>query len=80
MIIKYINGCTSDSLTIDGKESIDMSVSDVKTAIKRALDCEDDINILREILTNITELCGIWEDSDYCEQCEDSIDTFVLEI
>lgn len=80
MIIKYVSGCTADSLTIDGKESVDMDISDVRTAIKRALDYEDDISQLQEILMNLTEHCGVWENSEYCEQCGDSIDTFSLEI
>ena len=79
MKINYVTGCTCDSLTIDGKESIDLSPKVIKDAIVRALEKIDDISTLQEILMIIAET-GEYEDLGHCEQCSDWITSFTLEV
>lgn len=79
MKINYVTGCTCDSLTIDGKESIDLSPKVIKDAIVRALEKIDDISTLQEILVTIAET-GEYEDLGHCEQCGDFIYSYTLEV
>ena len=79
MKINYTSGCTCDSLTIDGKESIDLSPKVIKDAIVRALEKIDDISTLQDILTTVAET-GEYEDLGHCEQCGDWITSYTLEI
>ena len=79
MKINYVTGCTCDSLTIDGKESIDLSSKVIKDAIVRALEKIDDISTLQEILVTIAET-GEYEDLGHCEQCGDFIYSYTLEV
>ena len=79
MKINYVTGCTCDSLTIDGKESIDLSPKVIKNAIVRALKKIDDISPLQKILVTIAET-GEYEDLGHCEQCGDFICSYTLEV
>lgn len=79
MKINYVTGCTCDSLTIDGKESIDLSPKVIKDAIIKALDKINSISDLQEILMIIAET-GEYEDLGHCEQCGDWITSFTLEV
>lgn len=79
MKINYVTGCTCDSLTINGKESIDLSPKVIKDAIVRALEKIDDISTLQEILMTIAET-GEYEDLGHCEQCGDFIYSYTLEV
>lgn len=45
MKINYTSGCICDSLTIDGKESADLSPKVIKDAIVKALEKIDDWRI-----------------------------------
>ena len=79
MKINYTSGCTCDSLTIDGKESADLSPKVIKNAIVKALEKIDDIATLQDILTTVAET-GEYEDLGRCEQCGDWITSYTLEI
>lgn len=79
MKINYITGCTCDSLTIDGRESIDLSPKVIKDAIIKALDKINSISDLQEILMTIAET-GEYEDLGHCEQCGDFIYSYTLEV
>lgn len=79
MKINYTSGCTCDSLTIDGKESSDLSPKVIKDAIVKALEKIDDISTLQDILTTVAET-GEYEDLGHCEQCGDWITSYTLEI
>lgn len=76
MEINYTSGCICDSLTIDGKESADLSPKD---AIVKALEKIDDMATLQDILTTVAET-GEYEDLGHCEQCGDWITSYTLEI
>jgi hypothetical protein len=75
MKINYTSGCICDSLTIDGKESADLSPKVIKDAIAKALEKIDDMATLQDILTT-----GEYEDLGHCEQCGDWITSYTLEI
>lgn len=79
MKINYTSGCTCDSLTIDGKESADLSPKVIKNAIVKALEKIDDIATLQDILMTVAET-GEYEDLGHCEQCGDWITSYTLEI
>lgn len=79
MKINYTSGCIWNSLTIDGKESIDLSPKVIKDAIVKALEKIDDIATLQDILTTVAET-GEYEDLGRCEQCGDWITSHTLEI
>lgn len=79
MKINYTSGCTCDSLTIDSKESIDLSPKVIKDTIVKALERIDDISTLQDILTTIAET-GEYENLGHCEQCGDWITSYTLEI
>lgn len=80
MKINYTTGCTCDSLTIDGKESIDMPVEDIKEAIVLSLNKVEDIATLQDMLISALEYAGEFEDLEHCEQCGDFIYSYTLEI
>lgn len=80
MEIKYIDGCTATSLTIDGRDTSDIDISKIKSAIKRVINIETDRGSLQQILMDLIERNGIVENVGYCEQCGDSIYTYVLEL
>lgn len=79
MKINYTSGCTCDSLTIDGKESADLSPKVIKNAIVKALEKIDDMATLQDILMTVAET-GEYEDLGHCEQCGDWITSYTLEI
>lgn len=79
MKINYTSGCIYDSLTIDDKESTDLSVDNIKDAIVKALNKINDVAILQEILITIAET-GEYENLGHCNECGDYISSYTLEI
>ena len=79
MKINYTSGCICDSLTIDDKESTDLSVDDIKDAIVKALNKINDVAILQEILITVAET-GEYENLGHCDECGDYISSYTLEI
>ena len=80
MKIESVTGCTCDSLTINGVETIDMDKEAIKDVIKKLIDKEDDLGTLQSILTDLVEIQGEFEDLGHCEQCGDWITKYTLEI
>lgn len=80
MKIVYITGCTCDSLTIDGKESINIKVEDLQATIKKVVDKETDVGILQNILMDLMYHLGEPKDLGHCEECGDYIEQFTLEV
>ena len=81
MEIIYSTGCTNNSLTIDGKETCEMSVSELRDNVSKALNKVDDISILQSIIIDIVE--SIWEDyecGEQCEECGDVPETYRMEV
>lgn len=79
MKINYTSGCICDSLTIDDKESTDLSVDDIKDIIVKALNQINDVSILQEMLITIAET-GEYENLGHCDECGDYISSYTLEI
>ena len=80
MKIESVTGCTCNSLTINGVETIDMDKEAIKDVIKKLINREDDLGILQSILIDLVEFQGEFEDLGRCDQCGDWITKYTLEI
>lgn len=80
MKIESISGCTCDSLTIDGIETVNMKITDIKEVIKKLIDAETDLGTIQSILINLVESRGDFEDLGTCEECGDTIYKYTLKI
>lgn len=78
MKIESVSGCTCDSLTIDGTETIDMKIKDIQEVIKKLIDKENDIGTLQSILIDLVETRGEFEDLGTCDECGDWITKYTL--
>lgn len=80
MKLKYIEGCICTSLTVDGKETIDMDIDSLKKVVNKLIDRETDFGVIQDIWTNLVESQGEYEDLGQCEECGDFITKYSLEI
>lgn len=80
MILETVNGCICDSITIDGIETVELSMDKVKNAIKLIIDKETDLGVLQSILIDLIESKGDYEDLGTCEECGDFITKYTLKI
>ena len=80
MKLEYTDGCICTSLTIDGKETIDMNVEDFKSVIHKLISNENDLGTLQHIWIVLMEQQGKYEDLGQCEECGDYIARYTLEI
>lgn len=80
MKIVSTTGCTCDSLTVDGVETINMKVEDLQEVVKKVVEKTTDIGLLQNTLINLVECIGGWEYLGHCEDCGDSIDQYTLEV
>ena len=80
MKLEYTDGCVCTSLTIDGKETIDMNVEDFKSVIHKLIGNENDLGTLQHIWIVLMEQQGKYEDLGQCEECGDYITKYTLEI
>ena len=80
MKLKYIDGCICTSLTVDGKETIDMDIDSLKKVVNKLIDRETDFGVIQDIWTNLVESQGECEDLGQCEECGDFITKYSLEI
>ena len=81
MKIIYSTGCMNNSLTVDGKETYEMSVDELRNNVSKALSKIDDISILQSILIDIIE--RVWDDyksGEQCEECGDIPETYKMEV
>ena len=62
MKIEYVTGCTCNSLTIDGVETVDMDIKDVRSCVLDIISRTNDLSLLQDILTNYAETSGEFED------------------
>ena len=80
MKLEYTDGCVCTSLTIDGKETIDMNVDDFKSVIHKLIDKENDLGTLQSIWIDLIQQQGEYEDLGHCSCCGDYITKYTLEI
>ena len=80
MKLEYTDGCICTSLTVDGKEPVDMSKQELKEVICKLLDKETDLGVLQDIWRDLVTSQGEFEDLGHCEECGDYITRYTLEI
>jgi len=81
MEIIYSTGRTNDSLTIDGKETCEMSVEELRGYVSKALNKVREISTLQRIILDILEIeCDDYEAGEQCEDCGDVPETYKLEV
>ena len=81
MILNYIEGCTADSLTIDGVETIELLPYEIADVIRHLVGRCKDIAILQEMLAMLIESDKESVRSiSHCDQCGDDIYNYKLEI
>lgn len=80
MKLEYTDGCVCTSLTVDGKETADMTSEEIKVSIQAMLDREIDVAVLQDIWTSLIESQGEYKDLGYCEACGDWISNYTLEL
>lgn len=80
MKIEYVYGCTCDSLTIDGVETVNMDIKDVRDCVLNIISKTNDLSLLQSILSDVAELDGDYKDLGHCDQCGDFICKYTLEI
>lgn len=81
MILNYIDGCTTNRLTIDGVETIELPPYEIADVIRHLVGRCKDKAILQELLERLIEsdkesVCSI----SHCDQCGDDIYNYKLEI
>lgn len=74
MKLKYVDGCTCNSLTVDGIETIELPLQKVKDTL---IDKETDLGLLQSILIDFIETKGSYK---YLYTCSDSVYETTLEI
>lgn len=80
MKIEYVYGCVCDSLTIDGVETVDMNIKDVRDCVLSIISRTNDLSLLQGILIDVAELDGNYEDLGHCDQCGDYINKYIYEV
>lgn len=64
MKLEYTDGCICTSLTVDGKETVDMTPEEIKVSIRAMLDRETDIATLQDVWMSLIEHLGEYKDQD----------------
>lgn len=80
MKLEYTDGCICTSLTVDGKETADMTSEEIKVSIQAMLDREIDLAVLQDIWRSLIESQGEYKDLGHCEECGDWISNYTLEL
>lgn len=80
MKLEYTDGCICTSLTVDGKETVNMTPEEIKVSIRAMLDRETNISTLQDVWMSLIESQGEYEDLGLCECCGDWIYKYTLEI
>ena len=82
MKLQLVEGCVYDSLTVDGKEEIDLTGTERQRAINKIADWlkrhPEDLNYL---LQDLVPRYGEYESDDVpCECCGDTVTTYTWDI
>lgn len=80
MELIYTNGCTVTSLSVDGKESVDMNMEDFRKVIHKIVDEIDDFAELQSIFMDFVECNGEIIDDYKCSCCGDCVTTHKIKI
>ena len=81
MILNYIDGCTAYNLTIDGVEVSELPPYQIADIIRHLVGRCKDKALLKEMLAMLIEhdkgsVCDI----SHCDQCDEAIYSYTLEI
>lgn len=81
MELRYVSGCTADSLTIDGVEASELPNYEIADVIRHLVGRCEGKRLLKELLERLIEsdkesVCDI----SHCDQCGDDIYNYQLEI
>ena len=80
MIIQMTRGCIANSLTVDGKEEIDLSDNERQEVLRHIFDHlkAPDLNY---VLQDLVETFEEYEsDDEPCETCGDYVETYTWEV
>ena len=80
MILKMVRGCVHDSLSVDGKEEINLTDEERQEVLKNIFEHlkPTDLNF---VLHDLVETFGEYEcDDEPCETCGDYVETYTWEI
>ena len=80
MKIEYTDGCICTSLTVDGKETADMTPEEIKVSIQAMLDRVLHVLCIFCVVMSLIEHLGEYKDLGHCECCGDWISNYTLEI
>lgn len=80
MKLEHTTGCICDSLTINGVETINLPIKEVRDVVLNIISKCDDLSILQDILMDYIDCNGEYKDLGHCEQCGDYIINYTLEI
>lgn len=80
MELIYTNGCTVTSLSVDGKESVDMNMEDFRKVIHKIVDEIDDFAELQSIFMDFVECNGELTGEYTCLCCGDCVTTHKIKI
>ena len=79
MEIEYLDGC-SYSLTIDGIETCEISIKDLRSKVKEVIDVIDDISVLQNVLGNaVLQIGKLRNNSEPCNECGAYHDIVILD-
>lgn len=80
MRLKYTEGCTLFSTTINNEEIVNMKIEDIKIILKKLIDREPDLASLQHIFIDLLSSQGDYEYVSHCGECDDDIYTYTLNI
>ena len=80
MIIRMVRGCICDSLSVDGKEEIDLTDEERQVVLNNIFEYIKPEH-LNNALQELVQLFGEYEcDDEPCETCGDYVETYTWEI
>lgn len=80
MKLEYTEGCICTSLTVDGVETVDMDINDLKKVICKLVERETDVAELQDLWMSLMQSQGEYKDLGHCECCGDWITNYTLEL
>lgn len=80
MKLEYTEGCVCTSLTVDGVETVDMNINDLKKVICKLVERETDVAELQDLWMSLMQSQGEYKDLGHCECCGDWITNYTLEL
>lgn len=80
MKLEYTEGCICTSLTVDGVETVDMDINDLKKVICKLVERETDVAELQDLWISLMQSQGEYKDLGHCECCGDWITNYTLEL